>query len=173
MINVGRVFGFMWAISKTNGLIKSQVRSFCSDKIDKRKDFCQGLYMLNKICNCNYDCVKGILWAWKPRKCASVAVVVLHLRLNQGTLINILQAVRTLKAEFGKWDAGQSCLFWVEPRFKARVVFLFPLWILQTGFVNLLHRLEKKKYKIRNTREYGVFAHRFTSPKLCLQWQIL
>lgn len=48
----------------------------------------------------------GILWAWKSIMCASVAVFSLHLSFNQGTLVNLLQALCMLEAELGKWDAG-------------------------------------------------------------------
>ena len=38
------VLAFIWAISETNWLIKSQVICSCFYKMDKRQDFCQGLY---------------------------------------------------------------------------------------------------------------------------------
>lgn len=74
--------------------------------------------------------------------CVLVAVFS-FMGLSQGALINILQALCPLDAELRERDAGQCSLFWVKPRLEGRVMSLLPLWILHTGFADLLHGLER------------------------------
>lgn len=81
--------------------------------------------------------------------CVSVAVFS-FMGLSQGALINILQALCPLDAELRERDAGQCSLFWVKPRLEGRVMSLLPLWILHTGFADLLHGLKRTNNKRNN-----------------------
>lgn len=83
---------------------------------------------------------------WESEDVLSLVIVaVVGLVFAQAALVDVFQRVGVLQRQLRRADGRQHVLLWEHPRLQGRVVFPFPLRVLQSCLVDLPHGLRGQR----------------------------